>query len=434
MPVAPLTSSLVYLTTDIPGTGGVIKCRAEDFIVEEVPLYEPTGEGEHLMIFTEKINRTTIDTQRRLARLFKVKRSDVAYAGLKDKRAVTRQHFTIHKPDPSEDDKLLARMGHTPIKLLWAARHKNKLRRGHLRGNRFTIKVRDVDPASVLDAKRVLDRLTASGVPNFLGDQRFGYRQNNHLLGRALLLGDWQEFLDEMVGRPTDDDPWPTKTGREAYERGDYMAALDVWPKKLRHDRQALDALRQGKTGQDAVETVDGQQREFCINSFQSAVFNDLLDKRVRDGLFDKLVPGDLAWKEDGRAVFAVDEATAEHENGPEGRIRTLEVSPSGPMWGYKMTQAAGQVAQWELDALANYGVSEDDLGTGAYQIDGRRRSMRIELKDPQVSAGADEHGPFIQLGFELSRGSFATIVTREVIKPDGKQEAENYEQPEKPE
>ena len=371
------------------------------------------------MIFIEKENRTTIETVKRLARVFKVKRSAIGYAGLKDKRAITRQHLTVHLPDPSQDEYLLNRIGHTPIKLLWAARHKNKLKRGHLAGNRFTIKIREVDPGHVIRAKQSIDRLVATGVPNFLGEQRFGYRQNNHLLGRALLKRDWQAFLDELCGKPLPEDPPPTRTGRTAYEAGDYAAALDAWPKQLRHDRQALDALRQGKRGRDAVECVDAQQREFVINAFQSAVFNDLLDARVRAGLLGQLVPGDLAWKHDSRAVFAVDEATADLENSPEGRVPRFEVSPSGPMWGYAMTQASGQVGQWELEALEKYDVSVDDLGAGPYTIDGRRRPMRIQLKDTQVSAGADEHGPFICLQFTLPRGSFATIVTREVIKPD---------------
>jgi len=417
--MALLTSSLAYLTGDVPGTGGVIKQRHEDFIVEEQPLYEPTGEGEHLMIFVEKENRATTDTVKRLARVFKVRRGDIGYAGLKDKRAITRQHMTVHLPDPSQDEFLLNRIGHTPIKLLWAARHRNKLKRGHLAGNRFVIKIRDTEATHVTRAKQAIDRLVTTGVPNFLGEQRFGYRQNNHLLGRALLKGDWQAFLDELCGKPHPDDPTPTRTGREAYERGDYAAALDAWPKQLRQDRQALDALRQGKRGQEAVECVDAQQREFVINAFQSIVFNDLLDARVRAGLLGQLLPGDLAWKHDSRAVFAVDEATAELENGPTGRVPRLEVSPSGPMWGYDMSQTKGQVGQWELAALEKYEVTLDDLGTGPYTVDGRRRPMRIKLRDAEVSGGADEHGPFIRLAFTLPRGSFATIVTREVIKPD---------------
>jgi tRNA pseudouridine13 synthase len=196
------TDQLAYLTADTPGTGGVIQVRPEDFLVEEQALYEPCGEGEHLYIYIEKREQTTSDVMRRLAKMFGVRRGDIGYAGLKDKQAITRQHFSIYKPDPHDDQKLLERIGYTRFKLLWAARHTNKLRRGHLRGNRFVIYIRQVNATDVIRAKPVFDLLVRSGAPNYIGDQRFGYRQNNHVLGRLYMLGRWKELLDE-ISRPS---------------------------------------------------------------------------------------------------------------------------------------------------------------------------------------------------------------------------------------
>ena len=412
MTISSPVDSLSYLTGEMPGIGGVIKQRPEEFLVEEQPLYDLDGEGEHLYIFIEKCRRTTSDVVRLLAKVFRVRRSDVGYAGLKDKHAIARQHFSIYLPGDQDDRQLLGRIMYSGLTVLWAERHTNKLRRGDLAGNRFVIYIRDVTPTAVLQTKKVMDRLMALGVPNFIGPQRFGYRQNNDSLGRLLLLGQWQKFLDRMLGDP--EGAVSTRIGREAYERGDYFAALEAWPRHLRHDRQALDALRQGKSKHESAMHIDEQQREFLVCGLQSAIFNQVLDYRLRHGSFDRLLVGDLAWIHRNRAVFAVDTVTAELR----GRLRTGEISPSGPMWGVKMSRASGEVAKWELQAMTDQKLTEANFDRNSYVV-GRRRSLRIFLKDPDVSSGVDEHGPYVRLAFELPRGTFATTILREVMKTD---------------
>jgi tRNA pseudouridine13 synthase len=417
----PLTASLPYLTAEIPGVGGVIRARDEDFLVEEQPLYQPCGSGEHLFLYIEKQGRATTDVVHRLARLFGVSKSDVGYAGMKDKHAVTRQHFSVRLPDAGDDAKLLSRMEHTDFKLLWSARHTNKLRRGHLAGNRFIIRIRQVEPSAVVRARDILGRLAALGVPNFIGEQRFGYKQNNHLLGRMLLLGQYQQLLDEMLGRPGPSDNPATRAGREAYERHDYAAALETWPRHLRHDRCALDGLRQGRSPQQVVMSIDQAQREFLVCALQSYVFNRVLERRLRAEVgtpFPQLMAGDLAWKHDNGAVFAVDRATAEKENAPGGRVPTMAVSPSGPMWGLSMLTAQGVPAQEERQALEDFGVTPESFAASAATIQGLRRPLRMIIKDPDISAGADDYGPYIRVAFELPRGCFATTVLREISKP----------------
>ena len=411
---------LSYLTPDLPGIGGTIKLQPEDFLVEEQPLYATKGEGEHLYLFIEKRGQTTSDVVRRVAKMFRVSKRDVGYAGLKDKHAVTRQHLSVYLPDASRDQKLLSRFEFTPFKLLWSDRHHNKLRRGHLAANRFVIYIRHVPPTAVLKAKAVIDRLAQTGVANYVGSQRFGYRCNNDELGRLLLLGKWQALLNEMLGRPMEGDGEATRTGRQEYDRGDYEAALAAWPKHLRNDRQALDALRQGKSPHQAVQMIDLQQREYLISALQSGLFNLVAERRIQDGLFDQLVAGDLAWKHDNRSVFTVDEQAAEQENSPTGRVPRFELSPSGPMWGRQMYKPTGQVLDWEIEALHRCGIGEPDIEACQHvSIPGNRRPMRVQLRDPEASGGVDEHGNYVRVAFELPRGSFATVVLREIMKND---------------
>ncbi|MEM7624308.1 MAG: tRNA pseudouridine(13) synthase TruD [Planctomycetota bacterium] len=412
---------LSYLTADLTGTGGTLKNRPEDFLVDEQPLYEPCGEGEHLYLFIEKKQATTLDVVRRVAKAFRVKRSDVGYAGMKDKHAVTRQHLSIYRPGTTaeEDHEALERFKEYPYaQVIWVDRHTNKLRRGHHGGNRFVIHLRDVEPTAVLRARPILDRLEREGFPNYLGEQRFGYRQNSHTLGKLMLKGEWRAFLDCMLGGPLDTESEPVQQARAAYDEGDFDRALEQMPKSLRADRQALDALRQHKTPEQAVMSIDQTQRDFLVSAAQSAVFNGVVDRRLRGGALGRLLPGDLAWKHDNRSCFAVDEATAETENAPGGRVARQEVSPSGPFWGPGMSKAGGDVLAAELAALHEMGLTEADLESQHHlNTDGTRRPLRERLIDPECSGGVDEHGAYLKLAFTLRRGCFATMVVREITK-----------------
>jgi len=282
------------------------------------------------------------------------------------------------------------------------------------------------------------------GAPNYFGIQRFGFRGDNHLVGRLMIQERYKEMLDMMLGGPREADFAPTRVAREAYDHGDYRAALDAWPRQHRPERQALDALLKGYEPQRVARAIDPLQRGFLISAAQSAVFNAVLAKRLSapgsalapGGVpgsaagasaescgINTLVAGDLAWKHDSRAVFAVDAATAATENAPDGRVGKLEVSPSGPMWGATMTRAAGIVDEWELQALQEFGLTAEQITNPAdprmVSAEGSRRPLRMIIHDPDVSAGADEHGPYIRLAFRLPRGSFATSLLREIMKAD---------------
>ncbi|WP_432822691.1 tRNA pseudouridine(13) synthase TruD, partial [Trichloromonas sp.] len=131
-----------YLTATVPGTGGTIKESPEDFLVEEIPLYPPCGEGEHLYLLVEKEGVSTHDMLHRLAKALKVKEREIGYAGLKDAKARTRQTVSITGVKPEQ----VKALEFEDIRILDARFHGNKLRLGHLAGNRFTIRLRRVAP------------------------------------------------------------------------------------------------------------------------------------------------------------------------------------------------------------------------------------------------------------------------------------------------
>lgn len=151
------------LTDGLPGLGGAI-VEPEDFVVDEVPAYAPSGEGEHWFVRVRKRRLTTPALEKMLARAAGVSRRDVGYAGRKDRHAVTTQWFSLPvEPVPPDDDR---------VELLESARHPHKLRTGHLRGNRFRLRLRDVHPDAAARLPELLETIRP-GLPNYYGGQRF---------------------------------------------------------------------------------------------------------------------------------------------------------------------------------------------------------------------------------------------------------------------
>jgi len=409
-----------YLTHEIPGIGGTLKARPQDFLVEEIPLYAPAGEGEHIFLFVEKRELTTLQLRDALSRHFKVKRNAIGHAGLKDKHAITRQVISIHTPGKTPED--FPSFIHDRASVLWVDLHTNKLQRGHLAGNRFSIKVRDVDPLAVRNAKQSLDRLARHGAPNRIGEQRFGFLMNNHLVGRAMILRDAQGALD-LILSPKPGAPKGSADARRAYADGRYRDGFELMPKVFKIERNLLRALSNDHPPSKALRAIDPTAAGFFISAFQSAVFNRVLNDRIEAGTMDRLIEGDLAFVTKNRSCFAVTgEELGRDGSTLAGRVDDFELSPSGPMWGTTMARASGDVDGHELQALADVGVAPENLqnceDSGGYpMIGGDRRPMRMAVIEPEIEGGCDEHGGYIRCAFELPRGAFATTVMDEVMK-----------------
>lgn len=405
-----------YVTEDLPPVGGRIKERVEDFLVDEIPLYEPTGRGEHIYMLVEKRGMSTLHLVRLLAAHFGVHPRAVGYAGLKDKHAITRQVVSIHVPGKKIES--FPQIKHEKIGVLWADYHENKLRIGHLKGNRFSIRVRGIDASRVVVFKKGLDRMAVTGVPNRLGEQRFGNLANNHEIGRALILRDHAAVIRLLLA-PDASHPENLPEARALFARGEYAAALDALPRAARTERSVLGALSRKASPGQAVRQIGPLERSFFVAAFQSAIFNAVLDERLMAGTVGSLGLGDVAFKHENGAVFDVDEAATGAGDLP-ARLAALEISPSGPMWGNAMKRAGGEVDRLEVAALEASGVTVEVLAERSnLHAEGARRPLRVPLTDHDVDAGVDEHGPYVRCAFDLPRGAFATSVLREIMKPE---------------
>ena len=160
--------------------------RPEDFQVEELPLYPPSGEGSHTFVRIEKRLRTTEEVARELARAAGVAAREIGYAGRKDRMSVSSQWFSVPGLPPERAEELELR----EARVLEAAAHPHKLRTGHLAGNRFALVVRDAPAERLAGAAERLATLVARGMPNRFGGQRFGREGDNAEQGLRVLTGE----------------------------------------------------------------------------------------------------------------------------------------------------------------------------------------------------------------------------------------------------
>ena len=346
---------LPYLTTDLPGVGGQLRQTDDDFRVEEILAYEPDGSGDHVFVQIEKVGRTTQQAASDMARALSVRLADVGWAGLKDKRAVTRQ--TLSFPPPCTPQAVAA-LDVPGIAVLSATRHRHKLRTGHLRGNRFVLKLRQADvneSDAALRARAILDRLSRPpGSPNWFGAQRFGRDGKNAEIGRALVQG------GEL----------PT-----------------------------------------GMKAPRGRARRLYISALQSLLYNEYLRRRIEDGLFDRVIVGDVLQKVSSGGLFVSDQVERD-----QTRLDGGEVVPTGPMFGHKVKLPPdGSFAlERELSILDRHGLAVDAFARVGKLGVGTRRPIAVRLHNAVVEP-IDERA--IELSFAIPAGSYATAVMREVVK-----------------
>lgn len=398
-----------YLTSEIPGISGIFKQFEDDFDVEEIPAYEPCGEGEHLYLWIEKRGRSTAHLVQDLAKICGIPAFHIGVAGRKDVRARTRQWVSL--PQAVEDKLRTAQLAGCQI--LKVTRHRNKLRVGHLRGNRFSIKLREIDSEAEGRVRQILEMLALRGLPNFFGAQRFGMREDNALVGRAILKNDYAAAVAWISGQPQPEDQSAIKSAREYFAAGDFERAARTWPAEFRNSVRVARVMAKSKgNAKQALLSLGKEMIWFYLTAFQSHLFNQVLMRRLP--ALDCIWEGDLAFKHDNGAVFLVQNAAEE-----QPRLDRFEISPSGPLFGYGMTEPQGQTGQMESEILAVAGITKENFREAALaQCPGVRRALRCPVTDWRVlPLNQDEAGVYLTLQFTLSKGSYATALLQEIGK-----------------
>lgn len=328
-----------------------IRSTPDDFVVDELPAYEPSGQGDHLYVHFRKRGLTTFDAVKRLASALGVPSNDAGTAGLKDKWAVTTQWASFPFPIKRELPAIESLSG-DGLTVLRAERHSNKLKTGHLRGNAFDLVLRDVRPGDVAAILEGFARIAVEGLPNWYGEQRFGFGGQNAERAKRWMLGQ---------GKPPRD------------------------PKAKRLE----------------------------LSAWQSALFHEVLERRIADGTWRLPLAGDLCVKLASGGLFPCTDP-----EGDRARAEAKEIAPTGPMFGAKMREPEGDPGRIERDVLAASGIDHGVLAAHARIAEGTRRSLVLypenlhaavhpNATEMQESAGATA----VRVRFVLPKGAYATTV-----------------------
>ena len=339
----------VYQSLNI---SALLKKHVEDFIVEETIPVEFSGEGEHCWLYIKKTGCNTDWVAEQLTSYCGVKRMEVAYAGLKDRHAVTSQWFSVQLPGKPTPDWANFEAGFSAedsaekIQVLQSFRHNRKLQRGALKSNRFTIRLRDLSDTSdaIFEAlQQRCDVIAERGVANYFGSQRFGRNYNN---------------LDQAVkhfSRP--------RFKLAKHKRGMYLSAARSW------------------------------------------LFNHILSERIARQAWDRRLSGDVFMLEGKSACFKDDETEDLNQ-----RLESNEIHPTAILWGEGEIMVSSEAAELEAQVIDQFPVYRD--GLIAARLQSQRRACRII---PGQIEGYRLDDDFV-VSFSLPAGSYATVVLAEIF------------------
>ncbi len=337
------------------------KQTPRDFVVEEIPLYEFSGEGEHLILFVRKKNLSTTEMIGQIARYLGIKNKEIGYAGLKDKYAMTKQYISLHKK--YEED--LENFNFDGIKIISKTYHNNKIRIGHLRGNRFYIKLKKVNPTSATKIDEALKNIDKQGMPNFFGYQRFGNDGDNHILGEKLAKGEARER-----------NPRVKRLLINAYQ----SHLFNLWLSR----RLEINSL---------VSSFNVSELESLLN-----LPNHELEKMKAQKHPFKLIDGDIMEHYPHGRLFEFSNAEEDLK-----RFDERDISVTGLLCGKKTRHA---------DSLAR--VIEKDYDD-EINADGARRYAWVYPTDIEGRFNPVEAQ--YELNFTLPKGSYATVLIEEIAK-----------------
>ncbi len=323
-------------------------------MVEEMPLYLPSGRGEHVYVTFRKTGRTTLDVVRELSAALGTDPRGAGYAGMKDRHAVTTQTASFPVPMARDAAEALAAVKLADVEILSFARHDNKLKPGHLVGNRFEVTLRDMPADRVDGVIEALGEIGRRGVPNAFGPQRFGRDGDNPDRALAWLSGK---------------------------ERG---------PR-------------------------DRTQQRLLVSALQSLLFNRVLERREAAGTWNRILPGDLAKRTDSGGMFLVPldgpDSLDAVARGAEGLLH-----PTGPMFGVKMRRPEGAPDALEREVLHEALGESPDLERFRHAGEGTRRSFVLPVAELEVdrlgeSTGSGNGAGALSVRFVLPKGGYATTV-----------------------
>jgi tRNA pseudouridine13 synthase len=437
----------VYATHS-PGIRGAIRRSVEDFAVEEVlvdgskasinetagtgPLGSSFAENRFLLCVLVKRNWDTISAVKAVADQLRIGMNRIQFAGLKDTRAVTAQHITIEGVAADETERVhIKDLEINPVGYL-----RTELSTYYLLGNSFRITVGGINHPKPTLRKRILQTIDEleqiGGLPNFFGHQRFGTtRPITHHVGKAIIKGNFKKATMLFLAKSSPNEHPASRQAREAlHATRNFRQALQDYPKQLRYERLMLRHLV-GKPHDyvGAFRRLPLRLLELFPQAYQSYLFNRFLSRRLIRGLtLNKAEVGDYAMNTEhsGLPILTMHKVVgSENITEINNAIQAGKMRLAIPLFGYKQKHQVG--VQEEIGKRI---FEEEDVSPNSFKINpmpeisltGKLRTATTPLNGFSVNeVTADPVDPSkhkVNMSFALHRGSYATVVLRELMKP----------------
>ncbi len=435
----------VYATKN-EGVGGKIKESVDDFVVEEVladgskasvngaapsrVLGSTIQRQRFLLCILVKRNWDTFIAVKNVAKSLGIDQARVQFAGIKDAKAVTAQHVSIANVCVEDVQKVDVK--DVEVRSIGYVREQMSL--FYLLGNNFTITIKNLNQSEAAIAERITQTIrelnVLGGAPNFFGYQRFGTtRPITHLVGKALVQGDFEEAAMLFLAKPSvHEHPTSRQARQELETTKDFKTAKENFPKQLRFERQMLNHLASNPddfTG--AFQRLPLKLQALFVQAHQSYLFNRFLSERLKHGLpLNEAVVGDfvVGVERSGLPLTTVAKiASAANLAEINSQIKAGRQRVALPIFGVKQKLSQGVMGLMENRVLVQEEIEADRLQVNVLSRTGGRGGLRAvvapvrDFKLQSVSANQEDKSE-AKLSFMLLRGSYATVVLREIIKP----------------
>jgi len=425
------------------GISGRIRQFPEDFAVEEVMIDgtkaevqpvetpQPIGEGRYLICVLVKRDWDTLRAVKKVARRLGISYKRVQIAGIKDAKALTAQHISIRGVAPER----VSRVKIKDIELRPLRFSDEKVYSRLLLGNKFHILIRAISYSSSLIEKRVKnvqgELSSLGGLPNFFGHQRFGtVRPISHLVGSCLVRGNLEEAALTYLAKPSPDEhPESREARQQLRDTRDFREALRSFPTYLGYERLMLTQLtRQPRDFVGAFRNLPLKLRRLLVQAYQSFLFNKFLSERMKRGVgLNEPQVGDYVVHVDSHGLPTTEFAQVASQSLStvkkalvKGRMRVAI-----PLIGYKQQPSGGMQGEIEREILNAENVAPRDFYVSSMpetSAPGGLRTILASIIDFSVQEASKDSGSprkrKIGLDFTLNRGSYATILLREFMKP----------------
>jgi tRNA pseudouridine13 synthase len=402
-----------FYASDTPGIGGRLRTSAEDFVVEEIPCSIGT-DGPFLICRLTKKDWDQQRAIREVARQLGISYRRIGFAGTKDKHAVTSQLISIRDATPEK----IGQVAGKDLELVVVGRSHFPITLGSHQANRFTITIREADPAGLSDVVERVSGVCREAIPNYFGLQRFGViRPVTHTVGALILKGDYEGAVLCYIGAAFPEEPEEVRKARTLFlENRDALAAIRTFPLPLSYERTMLHHLAANRNDfRGALLLLPPKLLSMLVSAYQSFLFNRVLSQWFAMGgdLVDPL-PGDRLLFSNGRE----DRVTVGNKESARVQVARRRCRIAIRMPGCREESPGFHDVTMMASLLEQDGIAREDFCRASDLL-----RTRFEGASRPVSLTSDVHAAIedrvVRLSFDLNPGQYATTVCREYMKGD---------------